>query len=129
MADVLEPISGYLRLAQKLLTHGQDFADAWNFGPLQHSAITTLEVVQKLVDLWDGDRSRIQYDPAAAKVHEAHSLHLNWDKSASLLEWRPVLTIDEALSRSVKWYQAYQRWEDINVVLPRCLKVMRRGVI
>jgi CDP-glucose 4,6-dehydratase len=106
---VLEPLSGYLRLAQKLLTEGQAYAEAWNFGPLQHSAITTLEVVEKLVDLWDGDRSRIQVDLAAAKVHEAHSLHLNWDKSASRLQWRPVFTIDEALSHTVKWYQAYQR--------------------
>lgn len=113
---VLEPISGYLRLAEKLLTDGQAYAEAWNFGPLQHSAITTLEVVKKLVDLWDGDRSRIQYDPAAAKVHEAHSLHLNWDKSASLLQWRPVFTIDEALSETVKWYQAYQRGDAIDGV-------------
>jgi CDP-glucose 4,6-dehydratase len=110
---VLEPISGYLRLAEKLLTDGQQYAEAWNFGPLQHAAITTLEVVEKLVDLWDGDRTRIHYDPATAKVHEAHSLHLNWDKSASRLQWRPVFTIDEALSEAVKWYRAYERGDDI----------------
>jgi CDP-glucose 4,6-dehydratase len=119
---VLEPLSGYLRLAQKLLTSGQDFAEAWNFGPLQHSAITTLEVVQKLVNLWDGDRSRILVDPAAAKVHEAHSLHLNWDKSASLLQWRPVFTIDDALSETVKWYQAYQQGEEMYAVCTMLLE-------
>ncbi len=119
---VLEPLSGYLRLAQMLLVHGQEYAEAWNFGPLQHSAITTLEVVEKLVDLWDGDRSRIQYDPAGAKVHEAHSLHLNWDKSASLLEWRPVFTIDQALSETVKWYQAYRRGDDIYAVCTTLLE-------
>lgn len=119
---VLEPISGYLRLAEKLLTDGHAYAEAWNFGPLQHSAITTLEVVEKLVDLWDGDRSRIQYDPAAAKVHEAHSLHLNWDKSASRLGWRPVYTIDEALSETVKWYQSYQRGDAMDVVCSTLLE-------
>lgn len=113
---VLEPISGYLRLAQKLLTAGQEYAEAWNFGPLQHSAITTLDVVEKLVDLWDGDRTRIQYDPAAAKVHEAHSLHLNWDKAASRLQWRPVFTIDEGLSETVEWYRSYQQGEDMHAV-------------
>lgn len=113
---VLEPLSGYLRLAEKLLTKGQAYAEAWNFGPLQHSAITSLEVVEKLVDLWDGDRTRIHYDPESARVHEAHSLHLNWDKSASLLQWCPVFTIEEALSQTVKWYQAYQRGDSIYAV-------------
>ena len=112
---VLEPLSGYLRLAEKLLHDGQDYAEAWNFGPLQHTAITTLEVVEKLVDLWDGERAPIEYDrtQVSEKLHEAHSLHLNWDKSASLLQWRPVFTIDEALSETVKWYQAYQRGDDM----------------
>ena len=112
---VLEPLSGYLRLAEKLLNDGQDYAEAWNFGPLQHTAITTLEVVEKLVDLWDGERAPIEYDrtQVSEKLHEAHSLHLNWDKSASLLQWRPVFTIEEALSETVKWYQAYQRGDDM----------------
>jgi CDP-glucose 4,6-dehydratase len=115
---VLEPLSGYLRLAEKLLTDGQEYAQAWNFGPLQHTAITTLEVVEKLVNLWDAEQAQIEYDRAhaSAKLHEAHSLHLNWDKSASLLQWRPVYTIDEALSETVKWYQAYQRGDDMYAV-------------
>jgi CDP-glucose 4,6-dehydratase len=119
---VLEPLSGYLCLAQKLLTEGLEYAEAWNFGPLQHSAITTLEVVEKLVDRWDGDRSRIHVDRERAKVHEAHSLHLNWDKAASLLQWRPVFTIDEALSETVKWYQAYERGDDMYAVCTALLE-------
>jgi CDP-glucose 4,6-dehydratase len=119
---VLEPLSGYLRLAQKLLTEGQEYAQAWNFGPLQHSAVTTLEIVKKLVDLWDGEQSRIQYDQPSTKLHEAHSLHLNWDKSASLLQWRPVFTIDEALSETVKWYRAYQHGDDMYAVCDALLQ-------
>ena len=129
---VLEPLSGYLRLAERLLTVGQEFAQAWNFGPLQHTAITTLEVVEKLVDLWDGDHTRIEYDRVRAgeKLHEAHSLHLNWDKSASMLQWRPVFTIDEALAETVKWYQSYQRGDDMhnlcNVLLQNYVEQARR---
>ena len=129
---VLEPLSGYLRLAEKLLTDGQAYAQAWNFGPLQHTAITTLEVVEKLVNLWDAEQAQIEYDRAhgSAKLHEAHSLHLNWDKSASLLQWRPVYTIDEALSETVKWYQAYQRRDDMyavcNLLLQNYVDAARR---
>ena len=129
---VLEPLSGYLRLAQKLLTDGQEYAQAWNFGPLQHTAITTLEVVEKLVNLWDDETAQIKYDRPqdSAKLHEAHSLHLNWDKSASLLQWRPVYTIDEALSETVKWYQAYQRGDEMydvsNALLQNYVDAARR---
>ena len=127
---VLEPISGYLRLAEKLLTNGQEYAQAWNFGPLQHAAITTLEVAEKLVNLWEGEPVQIEYDRANAKLHEAHSLHLNWDKSASLLQWHPVFTIDEALSETVKWYQAYQQGKDMysvcNTLLQNYVEQARR---
>jgi CDP-glucose 4,6-dehydratase len=118
---VLEPISGYLCLAEKLLTDGSSYAEAWNFGPLQHTAVTTLEVVEKVVDLWDGDRSRIRYD-TGAKPHEAHSLHLNWDKSASRLQWRPTFTLDEALAETVKWYRAYEQGQKIDVVCSQLLE-------
>jgi CDP-glucose 4,6-dehydratase len=120
---VLEPLSGYLSLAEKLLSDGEPFAQAWNFGPLQHSAITTLEVVEKLIALWDGGESiRIEYDRSQAKPHEAHSLHLSWDKAASLLHWRPVYTIDEALAETVKWYKAYQQNEDMQEVCHHLLE-------
>ena len=121
---VLEPLSGYLCLAEKLLTSGQPFAQAWNFGPLQHSAITTLELVQKLAALW-AEPVAIEYDPAQARLHEAHSLHLNWDKSAGLLHWRPVYTIDEALAETVKWYQAYQQQAELN---PLCHQLLQNYV-
>jgi CDP-glucose 4,6-dehydratase len=120
---VLEPLSGYLSLAERLLTKGDSFAQAWNFGPLQHSAITTLEVVEKLIALWgNGEPVQIEYDRTQAKLHEAHSLHLNWDKAASLLNWRPVYTIDDALAETVKWYKAYQQDEDMHEVCRRLLE-------
>lgn len=120
---VLEPLSGYLSLAEKLLTEGDAFAQAWNFGPLQHTAITTLEVVEKLIALWGGSRAiGIEYERSQEKMHEAHSLHLNWDQAASLLHWHPVYTIDEALSETVKWYKAYQQQEEMEQVCQALLE-------
>ncbi len=120
---VLEPLSGYLSLAEKLLSEGDSFAQAWNFGPLQHSAITTLEVVEKLITFWGGGEPvQIEYDRSQQKLHEAHSLHLSWDKAASLLNWRPVYTIDEALAETVKWYMAYQQDKDMYEVCHQLLE-------
>jgi CDP-glucose 4,6-dehydratase len=121
---VLEPLSGYLCLAEKLLNEGHQYAQAWNFGPLQHSAISTLDIVRKLIDLWGGDKSsEIIYDHIVneVKLHEAHNLHLNWDKSASLLDWHPVYTIDEALSETVQWYRSYEERADMTALCGRLL--------
>jgi CDP-glucose 4,6-dehydratase len=120
---VLEPISGYLCLAAHLLQAGHEYAEAWNFGPLQHKAISTQEVVEKLIRLWEaGERTQISADPEGAKLHEAHSLHLNWDKSAARLNWRPVYSIDEALAETVRWYRAYQAGEDMHAVCRAALQ-------
>jgi CDP-glucose 4,6-dehydratase len=122
---VLEPLSGYLCLAARLLQDGQEYAQAWNFGPLQHKAITTQEVAEKIINLWEaGERTKVITDqiPEASKLHEAHSLHLNWDKSASLLDWRPVYSIDEALSETVQWYKAYQEKKDMYEVCRAALQ-------
>jgi CDP-glucose 4,6-dehydratase len=90
---------------------------------LQHSAITTLEVVEKLTALWGGSQPvPVEYDRSQQKLHEAHSLHLSWDKAASLLNWRPVYTIDEALAETVKWYRAYQQDEDMYKVCHQLLE-------
>jgi CDP-glucose 4,6-dehydratase len=73
-----------------------------------------LEVVEKLIALWDGSNPvQIEYDRSQKKLHEAHSLHLSWDKAASLLHWRPVYKIDDALAETVKWYKAFQQQDDL----------------
>jgi CDP-glucose 4,6-dehydratase len=121
---VLEPLSGYLCLASKLLQVGQEYAQPWNFGPLQHKQITTMEIAEKIIGLW-GNTTRTHVitdtNPEEQMVHEAHILRLNWDKSADLLDWRPVYTIDEALAETVKWYKAYQQNQDMYTICCQCL--------
>lgn len=122
---VLEPLSGYLSLAERLLNGGQEYAQAWNFGPLQSTAISTLQVVEKLVRLWGEDgQTDILYEKKDRTdgLHEAHSLHLNWDKAATLLHWHPVYNIDEALAETVRWYRAYQMGEDMYRVGMDCIE-------
>lgn len=113
---VLEPLSGYLCLASKLLQVGQEYAQAWNFGPLQHKEIMTKEIVEKIIRVWGYDQSAQDITVSMSEIqnaHEAHNLNLNWDKAANLLNWHPVYTIDETLAETVKWYKAFQQNQDM----------------
>jgi CDP-glucose 4,6-dehydratase len=122
---VLEPLSGYLCLGERLLNGGHEYAQAWNFGPLQTTAISAQQVVQRLVQLWGpGASSQIlsNQNESPDKLHEARNLHLNWDKAAALLRWHPVYDIEKALSETVKWYRAYQRGENMYQVGVECIE-------
>lgn len=108
---VLEPLSGYLLLAAMLLQEGQRFAQAWNFGPLEQIGISAQAVVEKIILLWkDGSW---MHDEIDLPQIETGQLRLNWDKAASLLDWRPIYKLDEALSTIVDWYKAYESNHDM----------------
>lgn len=113
---VLEPLSGYLCLAAKLLqAKGHQYAEAWNFGPLQHKGVTTRAVAEQLISLWgSGSWINLQAQTSAdTQPHETRYLHLNWDKAAALLNWRPALTLEQALAETVRWYKAYKCGNDM----------------
>lgn len=111
---VLEPLSGYLWLAVKLLHEGQTFAQAWNFGPLEQQGVTTQSLAQKLVHYW-GSGSWECMQPAGAKAETGY-LRLSWEKAASAFQWRPVYTLDEALAEITAWFKAYQGGSDMHEV-------------
>ena len=102
---VLEPLRGYLSLAQKLLQSGCDYAEAWNFGPRDEDTISVADLAQKIVKAWGFGEVRVQPDPRA--LHEAQVLRLSTDKAASRLDWRPALSLDEAILWTVDWYRIY----------------------
>lgn len=103
---VLEPLSGYMWLAVKLLQAGPEFGEAWNFGPLEQKGIPAGEIAAKLVELW-GNGSWEHTEPGFAKV-ETGQLRLSWDKAAHRLNWRPVYPWQEALAEITDWFKAYQ---------------------
>jgi CDP-glucose 4,6-dehydratase len=104
---VLEPVRGYLRLAQRLCEQGQRFAEPWNFGPRAEDAITVAQLAQKLISLWGSGGLEIQPDPAAP--HEAETLRLDCEKSHKQIGWTPALTLEQALDWTTDWYRAYQK--------------------
>jgi CDP-glucose 4,6-dehydratase len=104
---VLEPLSGYLWLAAKLLREGCGFAEAWNFGPPERLAVSVRNLVQELIELWGtGEWEHVSSEQAP---HEAGLLSLSWEKAANLLGWRPIYTWHEALAETVNWFKKYHK--------------------
>ncbi|MEM7336213.1 MAG: CDP-glucose 4,6-dehydratase [Chloroflexota bacterium] len=104
---VLEPLSGYLWLAVKLLTDGANYAEAWNYGPMETNGISTQAIAEKLIELW-GDGEWLHTDPGFAKVETGY-LRLSREKAAVFLNWQPVYTWEEALAEIVDWFKAYSK--------------------
>ena len=108
---VLEPLHGYLMLAERLAADGAGFASGWNFGPADTDAKPVSWLANELVQTWGGSASWIQ-DPAA-HPHESHLLKLDASKAKANLNWNPVLCLSHALDWIVEWYRAYQAGDDL----------------
>ncbi|MED4753923.1 CDP-glucose 4,6-dehydratase [Brevibacillus choshinensis] len=111
---VLEPIGGYLLLAQKLCEDGKRFSQSWNFGPREQDAQTVEWIVNQLCIKW-GENAAFEIVPDA-KWHEAHYLKLDCSKARSLLRWKPKWNLDQALDRIVDWTRAYQQEKDLRAL-------------
>jgi len=108
---VLEPLRGYLMLAEALLEDGPRFASGWNFGPVDADAKPVSWIANQLIRLWGSGASWNQ-DPAL-HPSEAHALKLDASKAAMYLHWHPVLSLDQALGWIVEWYRAFQTGADL----------------
>lgn len=102
---VLDCLNGYLTVGASLLQCEQSAAQAWNFGPLEQQGIPVQSIVEKAIECW-GSGSWNSSQIACSKP-EMHSLRLNWDKAASLLDWHPQYRWDEAVKKTIEWYQVY----------------------
>lgn len=101
---VLESLSGYLMLGQKLLEGQRDFAQAWNFGPEPEGNRKVAEVLGHLASSWPEVKWHTTDQP---QPHEANLLYLDSAKAHSLLQWRPVWRLDQALAATADWYRAW----------------------
>lgn len=108
---VLEPLHGYLLLAERLWSRDQQFASAWNFGPEAGDARSVASIVEALADSW-GDGAGWKPTGGDKSVHEATLLRLDSSKAATLLDWTPVISLDTTLEWIVEWYQAFLREGD-----------------
>ncbi|OGR64991.1 MAG: CDP-glucose 4,6-dehydratase [Elusimicrobia bacterium GWB2_63_22] len=114
---VLEPLSGYLSLAEHLYKHGPKYAQAWNFGPDAGDAKDVEWIVKRLFDKWT-EAPGYTIDKGR-HPHEAHYLKLNSSKARRELGWAPRWHIGTAIDKIISWTRAYQAKEDMREV---CLK-------
>ncbi len=110
---VLEPLSGYLLLAEKLFTDGTAYAEAWNFGSDDSDAKPVRWILEQLATLrpdlvWQCD--------TAPQPHEAHYLKLDSSKAKQRLTWQPRWQLATALEKTVAWHEAWRRGENMRTV-------------
>lgn len=103
---VLDPLYGYLTLAENLYLQGQKFAEAWNFGPNEENATSVRNMVETLAKFW-GDDAMLEIDPDES-LHEANYLKLDCSKARSRLNWHPQWDLTTALGKTIDWYKTYQ---------------------
>lgn len=114
---VLDPLSGYLLLAEKLWTEGKKFSEAWNFGPDENDMISVLKITEFLSYLWE-DEASWEFD-SSRNPHEAHCLRLDCSKARNILGWSPKLNVQKALEWTMEFYRKYHREEDVLQLLKK----------
>jgi CDP-glucose 4,6-dehydratase len=109
---VLEPLFGYILLAESLYEKGQTDAEAWNFGPLDEDAQPVKWIVERLCTLWGNDASwELQ---TGAHPHEANYLKLDISKATQRLQWHPRWSLEFALDKIIEWHQAWLSRENMH---------------
>jgi CDP-glucose 4,6-dehydratase len=114
---VLEPIAGYLVLAENLYTHGDDFAEGWNFGPKGEGCKAVNWILDKMIINW-GVGASWELDKNN-NPHEAGFLKLDCSKAANRLNWQPKWELQETLQMIVNWHKSYLQGSNIK---KECLK-------
>lgn len=114
---VLEPLSGYLVLAQELFLNGDEFAEGWNFGPKDEGCKPVDWILDEMVAQW-GESASWELDKNS-NPHEAGFLKLDCSKAANRLKWQPKWELRETLKMIVDWHQLYIDGSDIK---KQCLR-------
>ncbi len=110
---VLEPLSGYLLLAEKMWSNGQEFGQAWNFGPNEESKKVSW-IIDKISEMY-GKKLNI-FSDTSENLHEAKILKLDCSKSQTKLGWVPKTNIEKGLEMTVDWYKEYEKDSDMRQV-------------
>src|SRR5208282_4414410 len=111
---VLNPLSGYLSLAERLYESPDRFAESWNFGPDPSDCVPVLTVLHRLREFW-GPGLSWQFD-TGPHPHEDAFLKLDCAKAKALLEWEPLWDLDRGLEATAQWYKAHQSRQDLRAL-------------
>ncbi len=123
---VLNPLSGYLVLAQALWEEPR-LAGGWNFGPADEDARPVRAIVEQLAERWNGEL-RWSAEPGP-HPHEAHYLKLDSSRARMLLGWQPAWALDDGLDAVVDWYGAYAEGDDMQAVTLRQIEAFQAASV
>jgi CDP-glucose 4,6-dehydratase len=124
---VLEPLSGYLQLAETLLEKPQGgFDSSWNFGPRPEDDATVGHLADSIARLW-GDGARVVHSPSDKNPHEDKLLKLDSTRAHSELGWHPRWSLEQALHHTVSWHRAWLSNEDMAQVSLRQIREYEAG--
>jgi CDP-glucose 4,6-dehydratase len=101
---ILEPVGGYLLLAERLCREGRQWSGAWNFGPTYTNAMTTAALIERIFAEWGGGSWQTLDNSTAPR--EAQILNLDCSKARHLLGWRPRFTMEETIALTIAWYRS-----------------------
>ncbi len=112
---VLEPLSGYLLVGQRLLMGDVSAATGWNFGPAPDDVLSVRAVIKQAKSRW----KLVGYDeaPSAGNPHEAHLLRLDCTKAHQELNWHPVWNTETAIERTIDWYRTFHEHDTLNTAI------------
>lgn len=117
---VLEPLSGYLLLAERLYQDGAAYAEGWNFGPRDEDARPVQWIVEQFTELWGEGASWVL--DQGTHPHEAHYLKLDCSKAKSRLNWQPRWSLGQTLEHIAAWHKAHMRGENMREVTQAQIK-------
>ena len=124
---VLEPLRGYLMLAERLFTHGAEYAEAWNFGPNDEDAKPVSWLTERLTEFWGGN-AQWQVQPGD-HPHEANYLKLDISKAKTKLGWSPSMDLERALWLTAKWAQQIATGADARAITLQQIQTYQEEVI
>ena len=99
---VLEPLNGYLILAEKLYMNPKKFSGPWNFGTKKNTVTNVLEIVKQIVKIWGKGKIKFKNNQ---KYYEQVNLQLNIEKSIKILKWKPNYSISQSIKTTTEWYK------------------------
>jgi len=122
---VLEPLSGYLVLAQKLYTNHEKYSEGWNFGPNEKDVKSVKWILDKMMADWPGASWKLDHD---SSPHEADFLKLDISKAEFKLGWRPLWELSYTLKKIILWHKAWKNKEDMNAICVSEIKHYMKGM-
>jgi CDP-glucose 4,6-dehydratase len=123
---VLEPLSGYLLLAQALYEEGEKYSSGWNFGPNDEDAKPVQWIVEQMTSKWGGEASWTLDN--GDHPHEANYLKLDISKAKSQLDWKPVWNLDQALEKIVDWHKAWLEGSNMRTLCEQQITAHQSGI-